>query len=164
MGRRARKRERERKKKWSHWVALPRTTQARKSKPTIQISCGSKSGPAQRPYVGYAQLASSVGISYKAVVWQGLKQGENVRKTFGRSCQEQIRWVLSKVHMAGTKTKKTWRQGARARRGTIRPRKGVISNTSNGIKRHGAWTARGKGPGDWAVTQISERFQIGSKN
>ena len=73
-----------------------RTTQARKSKPTIQISCESKSGPAQRPYVGDAQLASSVGISYKAVVWQGLKQGENVRRTFRKSCRERIRWVLSR--------------------------------------------------------------------
>ena len=46
------KRERE---KWFHWVTLPRTTQARKSKPTIQISCEPKLGPAQKPYVRDAQ-------------------------------------------------------------------------------------------------------------
>ena len=49
-----RERERER-EKWSHWVTLSRTTQARKSKSTIQINCEPKSGLAQRPYVGDAQ-------------------------------------------------------------------------------------------------------------
>ena len=53
VGKGERERERE---KWSHWDTLPRTTQVRKSKPTIQISCESKLGPAQRPYVGDAQM------------------------------------------------------------------------------------------------------------
>ena len=78
-----------------------------------------------------------MGISYKAVVWQGLKQGENVRGTFERLCRERIRWVLSGVHMVGTKTEETRRQGARARGGTIWPRRGVISNTSNSIRAMG---------------------------
>ena len=58
--------------------SLPRTTQSRKLKPTIQVSCEPKSSPAQKPYIGDAQLAPSVGISYKAVVQQGLTHKENV--------------------------------------------------------------------------------------
>ena len=33
-----------------------RTTQDRKSKPTIQVSCETKSGPVQRPYLGDAHV------------------------------------------------------------------------------------------------------------
>ena len=47
--------ERREREKWFHWVTLPRTTQARKSKLTIQISYELKTSPAQRPYVGDAQ-------------------------------------------------------------------------------------------------------------
>ena len=36
---------------------MPRTTQSRKFKPTIQISCEPKLGLAQKPYIGDAQLA-----------------------------------------------------------------------------------------------------------
>ena len=86
---------------------MPRTTQDRKFKLTIQVSCESKLGPAQRPYLEDAQLVTSVGISYKAVVQQGLTHKENVWRTFGRPRREQIRWVFSGVHMTGTKAKKT---------------------------------------------------------
>ena len=64
-GERARRREKE---KSDLIESLPRTTQSRKLKPTIQVSCEPKLGLAQGSYLGDAQLAPSVGIFYKAVV------------------------------------------------------------------------------------------------
>ena len=58
--------------------SLPRMTQSRKLKPTIQVSCEPKSSRIQKPYIGDAQLARSVEISYKVVVQQGLTHRENV--------------------------------------------------------------------------------------
>ena len=48
------------------------------SSPTIQVSCKPKLGLAQRPYLEDAQLAPSVGISYKTVVQQRLTHRENL--------------------------------------------------------------------------------------
>ena len=51
----AKERERERKK--SDLIeSLPRTTQSKKLKPTIQVSCEPKLGLAQRSYLGDAQF------------------------------------------------------------------------------------------------------------
>ena len=49
--------------------SLPRITQSRKLLPTIQVSCKPKLDLAQESNRGGAQLAPSVGISCKAVVW-----------------------------------------------------------------------------------------------
>ena len=39
--------------------SLPRTTQSRKLKPTIQVSCEPKSGLIQKPYIWAAQVQST---------------------------------------------------------------------------------------------------------
>ena len=39
--------------------SLPRATQSRKLKPTIQVSCEPKSGLIQKPYIGAAQVRST---------------------------------------------------------------------------------------------------------
>ena len=71
----ARKRERE---KSDLNEFLPRTTQSRKLKPTIQVSYEPKLDLAQGFYLGDAQLAPSMEISYKTVVQQGLTYKRNV--------------------------------------------------------------------------------------
>ena len=48
-----REREREREREKSDLIeSLPRMTQGRKFKPTIQVNCEPKSGRIQKPYIG----------------------------------------------------------------------------------------------------------------
>ena len=39
---------------------MPRTTQSRKLKPTIQVSCEPKSGLVQKPYIGDAHIFRTI--------------------------------------------------------------------------------------------------------
>ena len=73
---------------------MPRTTQARKSKPIIQISYEPKSGLAQRPYVGYAQLAPFVG---------NLLQSCGLAGTQARGkCQKDVRKIVPRAYLLGS--------------------------------------------------------------
>ena len=49
--------------------SLLRTTRSKKLKPTIQVNCEPRLDQARKFNCRDAQLASSVGISYKVVVW-----------------------------------------------------------------------------------------------
>ena len=47
---------------------MPRTTQDRKFKPTVQVNCESKLGLAQRPYLGDAHIAYRILLTIPVIV------------------------------------------------------------------------------------------------